>query len=197
MTGLNKILGQIQREADDSAAAIMAKSEAEAAGILNAAQLQGKSESDAIGQNAKNESADIAARAESAAALLKRKAVLKAKQEIINEIIIKAKASLYKLPDAEYFGIIVKMAKRFALAQAGEILFSPTDFNRLPNGFEKTLNTAVKANGATLKLVKETRPIDGGFVLIYGGVEENCSFEALFNSAHDTLQDKVHGLLFS
>ena len=196
MTGLNKILGQIQREAEDSAAAIKAKAEAEAAGILNAAQLQGKAESDEITRQAEADAIECLARADSAAALQKRKAALSAKQELINDMIEKARASLYKLPDEEYFAIIVKMAQKFALAQSGEILFSANDLSRLPAAFESTLNLALKANGAELKISKETRNIDGGFVLTYGGIEENCSFEALFNSAHDTLQDKVHGLLF-
>ena len=39
--------------------------------------------------------------------------------------------------------------------------------------------------------------MEGGFVLVYGGVEQNCSFAALFDAARDSLQDKLHALLFA
>ena len=42
-----------------------------------------------------------------------------------------------------------------------------------------------------------SRDIDAGFVLTYGGIEENCSFDAIFDSARETLQDKAQELLFS
>ena len=41
------------------------------------------------------------------------------------------------------------------------------------------------------------RNMEGGFVLVYGGVEQNCSFAALFDTARDSLQDKLHALLFA
>lgn len=55
----------------------------------------------------------------------------------------------------------------------------------------------MEEKGAALKISRQTRKIDGGFVLVYGGIEENCSFEALFDAKHDELQDKVHGIVFS
>ena len=64
-------------------------------------------------------------------------------------------------------------------------------------GFEDQLNAALKEKGAVLTVSEDTRDIDGGFVLTYGGIEENCSFEALFDSAHEVLQDKVQEILFS
>ena len=41
------------------------------------------------------------------------------------------------------------------------------------------------------------RTLDGGFILIYGGIEENCTIRALFDARRETLQDQVHGLLFA
>ena len=48
-----------------------------------------------------------------------------------------------------------------------------------------------------LHISGDTRDIDGGFVLTYGGIEENCSIDALFDAAHEVLQDKVQEILFS
>ena len=44
-------------------------------------------------------------------------------------------------------------------------------------------------------MAKQPRPIDGGFILVYGGVEENCSIEALFYAEQERLQDKVQAFL--
>lgn len=197
MTGLNRIIGQIQFDAEACAVTAVTKAKIEAEAILRAAKAGNKAAVEAIDKQSDAAVADCLARAASAAALQKRRVILAAKQEIIRNIILKARQSLYALPNEEYFGIIVKMAVKFVLPQSGELMFSQKDLDRLPTNFEATLNEAVKAKGATLKILPESRRIDGGFVLVYGGVEENCSFEALFNAAHDGLQDKVHQLLFS
>ncbi len=45
-------------------------------------------------------------------------------------------------------------------------------------------------------LKKEPKAIPDGFVLVYGGVEENCTLKALFDVKKDQLQDKVNEILF-
>ena len=44
---------------------------------------------------------------------------------------------------------------------------------------------------------RETRDIPNGFVLVYGGVEENCTLKAMFEAKRDELADKVNHLIFS
>ena len=97
------------------------------------------------------------------------------------------------MPTEEYFAYILKMVEKHALSQKGEIAFSKADKKRLPQNFRIDLE---KASGGTLKLSRETRDIDGGFVLIYGGIEENCSFKAIFNADREKLADKVNTFLF-
>lgn len=197
MTGLDKILSQIASEARSSADAKIAQAQQQADVIINDMEKQGKAACEDIAQKSAAEVAAVLARAESSAALQKRKAILSAKQQIIGEIIEKAKQSIYAMPQDEYFKLILKMATKYVLPQSGEILFSDRDLSRLPGDFEKSLNSAIKVKGAVLKISQETRAIDGGFVLVYDDVEENCSVAALFDAIRDTLQDKVHELLFS
>ena len=45
-------------------------------------------------------------------------------------------------------------------------------------------------------MIHQRRIIDS-FVLIYGGIEENCTFPALFDAKREQLQDLVHRLLFA
>lgn len=197
MTGLDKILRQIQAESDATANEMLQKAHGEAEQIAAAAREQATHECESIARRSAAEVSDTLARARSAALLAKKKAILAEKQRLIGETIANAKTALCSLPDDRYFDAIIKMAVKFALPQNGKILFSEKDKSRLPQNFENTLNAAIQAQGAHLALSEETRKIDGGFVLVYGGIEENCSFAALFDSAHETLQDKVHELLFS
>ena len=122
---------------------------------------------------------------------------MNAKQQVINDIIEKARLKLTGLPDNEYFEVILNIVKKHAHNQAGVIKFSQRDLDRLPEKFDKKLNEAIKdIENASLSISEESVPIDGGFILVYGDIEENCSFEALFNHSKDELQDKVNAFLF-
>ena len=196
MTGLEKILIEIEDEAKNAAAATVKVAQQDADALIAKAKVQGEEKSIAISKQSEADVSDYLSRAKSAAALQKRKSILNAKQEMINAVIEKAQDTILHLSDKEYFDTILKMIEKHALAQDGEIAFSPVDLKRMPSCFEAQINKAISKKNATLKVSKDTKNINGGFVLIYGGVEENCSIDALFDAAHETLQDKVHEILF-
>lgn len=197
MAGLDKIISQIRAESEAEAARIKAAAQAEADQIFSQAEAEAQRECAEIERRSKQTVANILERGRSAAELRKRGAVLEEKQRLIGETIEKAKAQLGAMDEGAYFDTILKLAVRSAQPEKGEILFSKKDLDRLPKGFEDQLNAALKEKGAVLTVSEDTRDIDGGFVLTYGGIEENCSFEALFDSAHEVLQDKVQEILFS
>lgn len=197
MTGLDKILKQIEEDAGTAVAEVISKAKKEAEEIVTVAKEEGKKKCLEINNKSELEVKACLSRAESAALLQEKKSILRAKQTIINEIIDKAQRELLNLPEAQYFQNILNMVKKYALPEAGSILFSKGDEARLPAQFQTSLKETLSSKaGASLEISKETRKIDGGFVLIYGEIEENCSFDALFSSAKDILQDKVCALLF-
>lgn len=197
MTGLDKILSQIKSQAQDAADAQIASARQQAEEIIKEMEDKAQQESERIKQQYFVESENIIARAESSAALQKRKAILSAKQQIIGDIIEKAKHNAINLPQQEYFELIRKMILQHALPQNGQIIFSKRDKNRLPHDFEQGLNTEISSIGGVLTLSEETRTFKGGFILVYGEVEVNCTFEALFESRLDILQDKLNKFLFA
>ncbi|MCI8650224.1 MAG: hypothetical protein HFG20_08925 [Anaerotruncus sp.] len=194
MTGLEKIIRQIQDEAQAKADEAVAQAQTQAQERLEAAKAEGAREVAAIEARSAAAVAACDAAAESAAALTVRRAVLGAKQQLISEVIENARKEIYGLSDDAYFALLLKMAAKFSLAQPGEICFSASDLKRLPAGFEAQLSKAAKG---PLTISDQTREIDGGFVLVYGGIEENCSIEALFYAAQESLQDRVQALLFA
>ncbi len=197
MTGLEKILKVIEDEAASNAQAILNQANKEAEAILLSAKLEAEKKCAEIAAKSEADVKDIVSRAKSAAALLQKKAVLDAKQRIITNVIENAKNALLGLKDKEYVEIILRMVSKYAHNKPGKILFTADDKKRFPADFEATLNKFLaEKQGAVLTISEEAARIDGGFILEYGDIEENCSFEALFSAAKEDLQEKVNAFLF-
>ena len=190
MTGLDKILEHIKQDAEQEAKASYAEAEAEAKALVEKAAEEEREFLASSEEKRNSEVALLRARGQSAAELTHRKMLLEAKQKIISDMMEAAKHSLSELSDAEYFDTILKMVSKYAQPQTGEIIFSKKDKQRVPATFIE----AVKKYSLTVS--DETREIGGGFILLYGEIEENCSFDALFFEAREELQDKVKNLLF-
>lgn len=197
MAGLDKIISQILDDASREAESITKKAQEEADVILAKAKEECEkmeTESKLFQENRRKSQEE---RVASSSLLKKRQTILLAKQEIISEMIEAAYEELLALEDSAYFVMIEKMLQKFVLAKAGQIYFSQKDLDRMPSGFEARIEEIASSKDGSLTLIKEAKEIDGGFILVYGGVEENCTFKALLDAKHDDLADKVQRLLFA
>lgn len=196
MTGLEKITSQIQEEANALAEKKISAAQKEADEILAAAkEACANLEAEAEEKNAVLKT-NYDSRVKSSAEQQRRTALLRAKQEIIADVIDQAYVTLREKDVQGYFLTMEKILKTYALAEAGEIYFSAEDLARMPADFEKKITAAAKEKGGSLVLKKEPKAIADGFVLVYGGIEENCTLKALFDAKKDQLQDKVNAILF-
>lgn len=197
MTGLEKIRKAIEDDANSAAAGIIAQAEKEAAEIMEASKKEAEKKCSEIALKAENDVKAEYSRAESGASLLERKILLDAKQQLINDVIMKARSYLSNLSDEEYLDVLLRLIKKNAHNKQGTIRLSKEDRNRLPKNLDILIKNALSdKEGAALMISDEGANINGGFILIYGDIEENCTFDALFNAARDELQDKVYQLLF-
>lgn len=195
MSGLDKILQYIEDEAKASANEMLTKANKKAGEIVAAAQAEAEKKQRSIMQDSELKIKDAVSRAESAALLQERKLILQAKQEIIKDVINRSMNSLLVLSDEAYFEAIKKMIQKYAIAESGQIIVNQKDKARIPTLFESSLQ-AILPQGGSLTVSNETRNFSGGFILVYGDIEVNCTFEAIFAAAKDVLQDKVSSLLF-
>ncbi len=78
-----------------------------------------------------------------------------------------------------YFHMMERMIEKAVQPKNGQIRFSKKDLERLPAGYEKQISNIAKAHGGELTLSEIASDIDGGFVLVYGGIEEK-----LFSFCH-------------
>lgn len=194
MAGLDKILTSIKAESDEAVAKRIDEAKAQAEAMRKDAEASVKDECAQIEENGRRSADDTVSRAESAAALLRRKTILAEKQALIADVFEAAEQKLAALPDDRYFDTIMKIAVKNALPEEGTIIFSAADRKRLPTGFEADLNK--KLSGGRLKVSDDTINAAGGVVLSYGGIEQNCTFKALIDAEREKLTDGVSKVLF-
>ena len=193
MSGIDKIIEQIQANAQASCDLVLsdARNKAEAV-IAEAGQ-----EAERIVADGKEKTAarvaDIKKRGDSAADLEEKRVMLYAKQKIISDMLAEGLSAAKALPDNEYFDLIEKMVSEYSQPEEGVIVFGERDKNRLPNGFIERLNGVSKGK---LTLSGETADADAGFILKYGGIEQNCTFDAIFAAESEELCDRAGRLLF-
>ncbi|MCD8195755.1 MAG: hypothetical protein LUE24_01055 [Lachnospiraceae bacterium] len=196
MSELEKITKQIREEARAVAAERIRAAQKEADEILARAREEcAVLEAEAAQKDAATRK-NYESRVKSSAEQQLRVSLLAAKQEIIAEVLEQAYATLKSEDAQRYFLTMEKLLKTYALAGAGEIYFSAEDLVRMPRDFEKKIQAAAREKGGSLSLKKEPKDIEDGFVLIYGGVEENCTLKALFQAKKDQLQDRANEILF-
>ncbi|HJB87634.1 MAG TPA: V-type ATP synthase subunit E [Candidatus Dorea faecigallinarum] len=197
MTGLDKMKSQILDEAKAAAEGKIAEAKAQAEETIRNAKEDAAKQTESILHKSKNDVSNYQERLESSIDLQKRTKILAAKQEVIAGVLEKARAKVEAMEAGEYFSMLLKMVEKYALAQDGEICMCAADLARLPEGFEAEVSRIAKEKGGSLKLSGEGKQIKNGFILVYGGVEENCTINAMFDAKKDELSDIVHRLVFS
>ena len=197
MSGLEKMIRQIEDEARQKAEQILAEADRQAEQIRKDEAAACEQELTKI---AEKSTRDIALQQQKSASNTERRqrlALLETKQEIIGDAIGQALKTVQAKSGLEYFNLIRATARRYVRGQAGVIVFSREDLDRMPKSLPSELEKIAAEKGGSLTISDKPRQTDGGFVLIYGGVEENCTFPALFEAHKEQLQDKVHALLFA
>ncbi len=196
MSGLDKMKSQILDEANHSAEAKIAEAKAKAEEIIRAAQAEAEEEAEKISQKSREAVAVYEERVKSSCDMQRKKAVLQAKQELIRGVLEKAQEQILALETPAYFDMIREMLRKYTQSGEGMIRFSKKDMERMPEGFEKEIQNIASEKGGSLTLENEPADLDGGFILIYGGIEENCTIGAMFEAKRDELSECVHKVMF-
>ncbi|NLL16728.1 MAG: hypothetical protein GX264_06015 [Clostridiales bacterium] len=197
MTGIEKIVRKIEEDSKAICDNIISNALAEAQAISDNART--------VAEKIKNEEIEAAEKqcktdtelAHSKAEHEYNKTILAAKISIINEIIEESVRKLKNLPDTEYFDVITRLIKNHAQNGCGVLRFSGKDLNRLPEDFEAGLNKMFAGSGKSFVLSNEPIDIDGGVVIVYNDIEQNCSFDAILNACVDEIKDELFREVFA
>jgi len=196
MTGFDKIIQKIQRESENTCDAILLSAQKECDEILRrAAERADELIKEAETQAAKK-AAGIENTAKSVAAQQEKQWLLASRVGVVTDALHAAEKALGEMPAAEYFNSLQTLAVKNARKGQALMGLSAEDLERLPAGFEEALNEKLKAAGASVTLNNTPAKISKGFILAYGDIEINCSFEALFEARREELKELVCGILF-
>lgn len=122
--------------------------------------------------------------------------ILRCKQLLIRDAMEQACEDLENAPAEEYFSILLELVERFRQPGCGVLYLNARDLARVPQGFAAALHAAAPTKGE-ITVSPTPRDIPNGFVLVYGLVEIDCTFQALFQEATDQLRDAVGAILFA
>lgn len=191
MSGLEKILEHIKSEATSTADEMLRVAKAEAEKIVDTEKKEAAFRADQIKRQSELDVTATRNRIQSAGDLKEKRMILEAKQKEIDDVFTATMEYLSNLDDAGYFAIIDKMILRYADGIEGTIRFNAKDLARVPESTKKV----IKENLLTIS--DQPAQIDGGFILVYKDIEENCSFDSLISASREDLQDKIGQILFS
>ena len=191
MAGIDKITAEILESGRARASELTDAANVDAAKIMAAAEAEIRAAGARNQERIREDDAKAGQRAKSQAGLARRQTLLAAKQSIVDEMIEKAYQKLAGQSDEKYFAMIEKILLKNIRKGSGEILFGKKDLERLPLDFPIRMKIAALAAGGELRLSTKPAPIDNGFILRYGGIEENCSLRAIFASKQNELSDAV------
>lgn len=196
MSGLDKIIARISEESAEKAGVIISDAEKKAEEIKNEAAGKTAEECERIAKKADAVVRNTEERGKASAELRTKQILLGGRQELMNEVLAEAKSRLDNLSDEEYAAFIAKLFSRHVPSEDAMLKLNSRDAARLPEEILTEMKAEAKAHGAELKISDKPADIKDGFILDFGGVEENCTIDALIEQNMDDLSDKIRDILF-
>lgn len=184
MAGLELITDKIISEAVAEAE----KKKADAASCAENIRAEYRAEEQRLATETEEKLAEIERESErnadSAVKAKEREAILAVENETVREIISEAKKRISELPRDEYFAFLTEIYKNNAENAEGEIILCAEDKeNMLVDFLDKLSGICGKVSLSEEDLGKK------GFVVRYGRVELNCSFDAIFEDKYNLFSD--------
>lgn len=196
MSGLDNIIKEIQASAKAEADAILQEADKYCEEYMADVKEKVKKEVEQFQKKAESERKLYEEKTKSGAQFRERNAILKAKQQSIEEVIKKAQEKLINLPEAEYFDFLARLFEKNVQSQSGTMFLSEKDAARMPSDFKEKIEKIAEEKGGQIVVSSDRAGIANGFILVYGEIEENCQMKALFEADIDRLKDIVNRQLF-
>lgn len=198
MKGTEKIIAHIRADGD-----------AEAKKIIDAASKQAEekraesfkaalSEYEKLMQAGNAECEDILSGNRRIAEMEAKKSVLSVKQEMISAAFDAAREEIVNMPRDKYTQFLARMAAEAATSGMEEIVLNARDKAEVGKSVCKAANELLSAKGTPGKLTvsEDTADISGGVIVRFGGIETNCSIDALIRQRRSGLSTEVAAALF-
>ena len=194
MDGIEKITAKIAADTRAEIEAITAAAKAEADTIAAESAAKARAIAAELTAQGRKTAAEREERLASVALLDARNATLAAKQELLNKAFDRALEKLCTLEDEAYIDLLARLLVRASRTGKEQAAFNRKDCSRV--GSEAVARANAMLGSGALTLAADTRPIQGGFILIDGNIETNCAFETLVRLEKNGMASEVAALLF-
>lgn len=198
MKGTEKIIAHIRADADTAAKKTIDEATAEAEKIRAESFKQALSEYERLMQQGNAECEDILGGSRRIAEMEAKKGVLAVKQEMIEAAFEAAREKIINMPREDYVRFLARWAFEASTDGTEEIVLNARDKTELGKTVCKAANELLAAAGKPGKLTvaEDTADIAGGVIVRFGGIETNCSVDALIRQQRSALAAPVAQLLF-
>lgn len=193
MSTLENLTAKISKDSDNQVAAILDSARQEARHISETMEAEAEADREKIIAEAHIEAAREEQQIVVGKTLAVRDQNLDAKQQMLDKVFEEALQRLNNMSQAEYLAFLTSYLGSLDLD--GEEIIVPAKYGITDLD---SLNAALKEAGkkGNLTLSKDSRKIDGGFVLCKDGIEQNNTFEALVAYYRYELEGEVIGALY-
>ena len=195
MNGLDRILKKIESDALMYSQSIIEEATKKATENIRLSVEKANKEALSIKEISQKECIQIKENAISSGEAIIRISLLKEKNKITENLINNI---LKKIPDneSEYFDIIKTLIiNNCHENEEGTIIFTDKDSKKLPRNFIREINKELKCKNASLKISDSYTDGDGGFIIIYKDIEENCILSYLLEEKKDELKRKLSKII--
>lgn len=198
MKGTEKIIAHIRADGDAEAKKIIDAASKRAEEKRAESFKAALSEYEKLMQAGNAECEDILSGSRRIAEMEAKKSVLSVKQEMISAAFDAAREEIVNMPRDKYTQFLARMAAEAAVSGMEEIVLNARDKAEVGKAVCKAANELLSAKGTPGKLTvsEETADISGGVIVRFGGIETNCSIDALIRQRRSGLSTEVAAALF-
>jgi len=189
MAGIDRIIETIAWDSAAKCDEILAAAKSQAEAIRAEAEAKAAQLNEAASAEARQRAELSIAAAGPRAAQTEKRILLQVKNEVIQQVITSALDRLRALPETQYFDLLTRLAAEHAQPGPGEMRLSQKDLDRLPADFAGRLGD--------ITISPQPANISDGFILVYGDIEQNCTFDALVSARLDDMKDALHACVFA
>ena len=198
MKGTEKIIAHIRADGDAEAKKIIDDASKQAEEKRAESFKAALSEYEKLMQAGNAECEDILSGSRRIAEMEAKKSVLSVKQEMISAAFDAAREEIVNMPRDKYTQFLARMAAEAAASGMEEIVLNARDKAEVGKSVCKAANELLSAKGTPGKLTvsEDTADISGGVIVRFGGIETNCSIDALIRQRRSGLSTEVAAALF-
>ena len=198
MKGTEKIIAHIRADGDAQAKKIIDEASTQAEELRAESFKAALAEYEKLMQAGNAECEDILSGSRRIAEMEAKKSVLSVKQEMISAAFDAAREEIVNMPRDKYTQFLARMAAEAAASGMEEIVLNARDKAEVGKSVCKAANELLSAKGTPGKLTvsEDTADISGGVIVRFGGIETNCSIDALIRQCRSGLSTEVAAVLF-